>query len=59
MKCGWDAEPRGPDSRGLVRWPEGGKRAKIAGKKGERVVYVKSLVGQMSAPQRDVEEYAR
>jgi len=30
--------------------------AKIAGKKGERVVYVKSLVGQMSAPQRDVEK---
>ncbi len=30
--------------------------AKIAGKKGERVVYVKSLVGQMSAPQREVEE---
>jgi proteasome-associated ATPase len=30
--------------------------AKIAGKKGERVVYVKSLVGQSSAPQREVEE---
>ncbi len=30
--------------------------AKIAGKKGERVVYVKSLVGQSSAPQRDVEK---
>jgi proteasome-associated ATPase len=30
--------------------------AKIAGKKGERVVYVKSLMGQMSAPQREVEE---
>jgi proteasome-associated ATPase len=30
--------------------------AKIAGKKGERVVYVKSLVGQISAPQREVEE---
>jgi proteasome-associated ATPase len=30
--------------------------AKIAGKKGERVVSVKSLVGQSRAPQRDVEE---
>jgi proteasome-associated ATPase len=30
--------------------------AKIAGKKGERVVYVKSLVGQSGAPQREVEE---
>ena len=30
--------------------------AKIAGKKGERVVYVKSLVGQSSVPQRNVEK---
>jgi proteasome-associated ATPase len=30
--------------------------AKIAGKKGERVVSVKSLVGQISAPKREVEE---
>src|SRR3989441_3246738 len=30
--------------------------ARIAGKKGERVVYVKSLVGQSSAPQRNVEK---
>jgi proteasome-associated ATPase len=30
--------------------------AKIAGKKGERVVYVKSLVGQSTPPQRDVEK---
>ena len=30
--------------------------AKIAGKKGERVVYVKSLVGQSSAPQQNVEK---
>jgi len=29
--------------------------ARIAGKKGERVVYVKSLVGQASQPQRSVE----
>ena len=29
--------------------------AKIAGKKGERIVYVKSLVGQITAPQRTVE----
>jgi proteasome-associated ATPase len=29
--------------------------AKIAGKKGERIVYVKSLVGQVSQPQRTVE----
>ena len=30
--------------------------AKIAGKKGERIVYVKSLVGQASQPRRDVEK---
>jgi proteasome-associated ATPase len=30
--------------------------AKIAGKKGERIVYVKSLVGQTSQPRRDVEK---
>jgi len=30
--------------------------ARIAGKKGERVVYVKSLVGQSTPPQRDVEK---
>jgi proteasome-associated ATPase len=30
--------------------------AKIAGKKGERVVYVKSLVGRTSAPERNVEK---
>ena len=30
--------------------------ARIAGKKGERVVYVKSLVGQASQPQRSVEK---
>ena len=30
--------------------------ARIAGKKGERVVYVKSLVGQSSVPQRNVEK---
>jgi proteasome-associated ATPase len=29
--------------------------AKIAGKKGERIVYIKSLVGQTTAPQRNVE----
>ena len=30
--------------------------AKIAGKKGERIVYVKSLVGRASQPQRNVEK---
>ena len=30
--------------------------AKIAGKKGERVVYVKSLVGRTTAPERNVEK---
>jgi proteasome-associated ATPase len=30
--------------------------AKIAGKKGERILYIKSLVGQIPAPQRNVEE---
>ena len=30
--------------------------AKIAGKKGERIVYVKSLVGRTSQPQRNVEK---
>jgi proteasome-associated ATPase len=30
--------------------------AKIAGKKGERIVYVKSLVGQVSAPERKLEQ---
>jgi proteasome-associated ATPase len=30
--------------------------AKIAGKKGERIVYIKSLVGQTAAPPRDVEK---
>jgi proteasome-associated ATPase len=30
--------------------------AKIAGKKGERVVYVKSLVGRISPPERNVEK---
>jgi len=30
--------------------------AKIAGKKGERIVYVKSLVGQITAPERTVEQ---
>jgi len=30
--------------------------AKIAGKKGERIVYVKSLVGQITAPERTVEK---
>jgi proteasome-associated ATPase len=30
--------------------------AKIAGKKGERIVYIKSLVGQTIAPQRNVEK---
>jgi proteasome-associated ATPase len=30
--------------------------AKIAGKKGERIVYIKSLVGQTTAPQRNVEK---
>ena len=30
--------------------------AKIAGKKGERIVHVKSLVGQTSQPQRSVEK---
>src|SRR5262249_20713854 len=30
--------------------------AKIAGKKGERVVHVKSLVGQTSRPERNVEK---
>jgi proteasome-associated ATPase len=30
--------------------------AKIAGKKGERIAYVKSLVGQVSQPQRSVEK---
>ena len=29
--------------------------AKIAGKKGERIVYIKSLAGQTTAPQRNVE----
>jgi proteasome-associated ATPase len=30
--------------------------AKIAGKKGERIVYVKSLVGQVSGPERKLEQ---
>ena len=30
--------------------------AKIAGKKGERIVYIKPLVGQTTAPQRNVEK---